>query len=77
MLSSCYERRFDCEYQLGDELVVSVQHGSLFIGTVVKSHGCGEHDVQLSKEKALELIEVLTQAVNERMIDDVETTECN
>lgn len=77
MLSSCFERRFECEYQLGDELILSVQHGNLFIGTVVKSHGHGEHDVQLSKEKALELIEALTEAVNERMIDEVEPIECN
>lgn len=77
MLSSCHERRFACNYQLGDELIMSVQYGNLFIGTVVKGHGAGEHDVQLSKEQVLDLIAELTEAVNERMIDEVETTECN
>jgi hypothetical protein len=77
MLSSCFERRFGCQNQLGDELIMSVQYGSLFLGTVVKHHGSGEHDVQLSKEQALELIEALTEVVNERMIDEVENTECN
>lgn len=76
MLSSCYERRFECDAQIGDELIVSVQYGKLFIGTVVRNHGHGEHDVQLSKESALELIATLTQAVNERMTD-AEPLECN
>lgn len=76
MLSSCYERRFDCDSLVGDELIISVIYGKLFIGTVVKNHGRGEHDVHLSKEKALELIEVLNEVVNERMTE-VENTECN
>ncbi|MNE60392.1 hypothetical protein D3C81_1595560 [compost metagenome] len=74
MLSSCFERRFACHNLPGDELIMTVSYGHLFLGTICT--GAGEHDVQLSKDQVRDLIEALTEAVNERMTD-VEPIECN